>query len=159
MTTAQPARVQDLWLTDGDIFVERANTVEMVGLAALYRGPVDLAIFPDLLIRVRVQSHQLIPDILVEWLLLAWCRRYFQQHCRGAATNMPKIDHQTVEKLLVPLPPPEEQKLMLRLIRAIDERLSAESQRVKASQSLFSSMLHLLMSGQVRVNGLSSAAN
>jgi len=144
---------------DGDIFIERANTFEMVGLTALYRGSADFAIFPDLLIRVRVQSDQLIPEILVEWLLLPWCRNYFQQHCRGAATSMPKIDHQTVEKVFIPLPPPDEQKLMLSLIRAIDQRLSAESQRVTASKSLFSSMLHLLMTGQVRVNKLPISEN
>ena len=38
ITTADPARVKSLWLKTGDIFIERSNTSELVGLAALYSG-------------------------------------------------------------------------------------------------------------------------
>jgi len=146
-----PSRVKDLWLRDGDIYIERANTAEMVGLAALYRGPSNFAIFPDLLIRVRVQVNRLVPDVLVEWLLSPWCRAYFQKHCRGAATSMPKIDHQTVERVLVPIPSPPEQELMACTIRTLDGRLSSALLHAKLQKSLFSSMLQLLMTGRVRV--------
>jgi type I restriction enzyme S subunit len=153
ITTADPARVQDLWLRDGDIFVERANTAEMVGLAALYRGRSDFAIFPDLLIRVRVDPDALVSDILMEWLLSPWCRSYFQKHCRGAATSMPKIDHRTVEEVPVPIPRMDEQPPFVRTICALDSRFSAARQRAEFLRLLFSSMLYLLMTGQVRVNG------
>lgn len=151
ITRADPRRVHDLWLTDGDIFVERANTAEMVGLAALYNGPDNFAIFPDLLIRVRVRPELLFPDVLEHWFLSPWCRAYFQRHCRGAATSMPKIDHQTLEELPIPIPPPREQREMGSTFNSLDERLTSASHRVTALQHLFSSSLKLLMTGQVRV--------
>jgi len=152
VTTAYPTRVQDLWLRDGDIFVERANTAEMVGLAALYRGRSDFAIFPDLLIRVRVDPEVVASDVLVEWLLSSWCRSYFQKHCRGAATSMPKIDHRTVEELPVLVPRRTEQQLFAQTIRKLDIQLSTARQRADFLKALFSSVLHLLMTGEVRVN-------
>ncbi len=55
-TVADPSRVRDLWLRPGDILVERANTPELVGISALYTGPSGCAIYPDLIIRVRVNE-------------------------------------------------------------------------------------------------------
>src|SRR6266496_4478863 len=55
-TVADPSRVRDLWLRPGDILVERANTPELVGISALYTGSSGWAIYPDLIIRIRVNE-------------------------------------------------------------------------------------------------------
>lgn len=49
-------KAADLWLESGDILVQRSNTPELVGTARMYRGPSKWAIFPDLLIRVRLAA-------------------------------------------------------------------------------------------------------
>jgi type I restriction enzyme S subunit len=54
ITTADSARVADLWLEPGDILVQRSNTPELVGTTRRFPGPSGFAIFPDLMIRVRV---------------------------------------------------------------------------------------------------------
>src|SRR5262249_38179224 len=59
LTAADRDQVRDLWLEPGDIFVERSNTPELVGTAALFRGVRTFAIFPDLLIRVRPAENVL----------------------------------------------------------------------------------------------------
>lgn len=151
MTKADPERVADLWLLDGDILVERANTKEMVGLAAMYRGPSDFGIFPDLMIRVRVQEDRIQPRFVAEWLLAEWCRTYFQNRCRGAATSMPKIDHGVVEGVLVPVPPEPEQTEGVGLITSLDRASNTATQKLANVRTLFSSTLHLLMIGQVRM--------
>lgn len=51
----------------------------------------------------------------------------------------------------LPLPPLEEQQLAADALTAVDRRIEAEEKRKAALRELFRTMLHLLMTGQVRV--------
>jgi type I restriction enzyme, S subunit len=120
LTVAKPEDVGALWLQRGDIFVERSNTPELVGTAALYRGPANYAIFPDLLIRIRV--HPAISERYIAALLhLPESRRYFRTKAQGISGSMPKIDQGTVESLPVPLAPSAEQR---RIVGRLEEVFS-----------------------------------
>lgn len=120
LTGANRDTVRDLWLKPGDIFVERSNTPELVGTAALFSGPSDFAIFPDLLIRVRVSED--IPPSFIEAVLRSdRVRTFFQRSAQGIAGSMPKISQETLLKLAVPLSPLGEQ---LRIVAEVDRLLS-----------------------------------
>jgi len=121
LTSANAARVAGLWLEPGDMLIERSNTPELVGSAALYNGPTDWAIFPDLLIRVRVNAD-LLPGFLDVVLRARRARRYFQSVAQGIAGSMPKIDQGAIERFEVPLPPLDEQR---RIVARVEEQLSA----------------------------------
>jgi type I restriction enzyme, S subunit len=108
-TSAEPNRVRELWVKNGDIFVERSNTPELVGTARLYRGSDDRAIFPDLLIRVRV-SAAVLPEWVELCLLSPLLRRYFKSRAQGIAGTMPKINQDVVNEALIPVPPVAMQK-------------------------------------------------
>ncbi len=152
LTSANPHRVRDMWLKRGDILVERANTLDYVGLAALYDGEDNFAIFPDLLVRVRVREEQVVPKVLAEFLLMPVCRGYFRMNAKKTAGNFPKIDQGTIEHTLIPLPPLSEQGEIANQLSVVDTKLRAEEMRRVALENLFKSMLHHLMSGKVRVN-------
>jgi type I restriction enzyme S subunit len=119
-TIADPAKVADLWLEPGDILIERANTPALVGTAALFSGPRGFAIFPDLMIRVRLR-----PDVsdryVAAFLKSPGARRYFQGRAQGNAGSMPKIDQAAVESLAVPLAPRGERD---RIVATIEQYLS-----------------------------------
>lgn len=147
-----PEVAAELGVKDGDIFIQRSNTPELVGSAALYRGPNDVAIFPDLLIRVRVGT-----DVLPEWaeLVLRWeqTRRYLRSVASGLSGSMPKVDQGKIASVLVPLPPVEEQR---QIIAELDRRLtlvegaerSARLQLARVRQ-LRASILVAAMRGQL----------
>jgi type I restriction enzyme S subunit len=145
--------VDDLWMQDGDIFIERSNTPELVGTAALYEGPHDWAIFPDLLIRVRVDLQRVDPAYLTLVLRSTGLRRYFQQSAQGIAGSMPKISQPIVEEAAIPLPTLQRQRAVLRELegqRAALDRTSAEVSRSEArSSSLRRSVLAAAFSGQL----------
>ena len=108
VTSADPEKVRDLWIQPGDIFVERSNTPELVGIARLFNGPKNFAIFPDLLIRVRLCT--LVSAKFIEALLLSESvRHYFRRSAQGISGSMPKVDQGVIERLPVPLPPLAEQ--------------------------------------------------
>lgn len=154
LTTADPERVRDMWLQSGDIFIERANTPELVGLAALYEGPSDFAIFPDLLIRVRVDETQMQARFLAYFLLTPTCRRYFTSNAKKTAGNFPKIDQGIIEKAPLPKPSLQVQAEIASALTRIDVKLKAERQRLLALDETFDSLLHELMTGQRRVRNL-----
>lgn len=157
VTCADPYRVRDMWLKSGDLFIERANTADYVGLAALYEGDEDFAIFPDLLIRVRVDTARILPKVLIEWLLAESCRRYYKKHARSTAGNFPKIDQGTVEKTLIPVPSADEQAELGSSFRTLDNKLSQHAARKAALQDVFRTLLHELMTAKTRVHELELA--
>lgn len=112
------SRTNGLWLEPGDVLIERSNTPELVGTAALFDGPCEWAIFPDLLIRVR-PSAELLPEYLNLVLSTPRVRRYFQRTAQGISGSMPKIDQGAVLRLAVPTPPIDEQ------VRAVERATAA----------------------------------
>lgn len=151
LTSANPEKVMDLWLKPGDILIERANTIEYIGLAALYEGPEDFAIFPDLTIRVRVKEAEVITKFLVEFLLTDVSRQYFRKSMALTSGSMHKINHKVVEQTPVPLPPYHIQQLIVKELRAVDEKIHTEIKQKNTLNALFNSLLHQLMTGKVRV--------
>jgi type I restriction enzyme S subunit len=124
LTRATADKVENLWAEPGDIYVERSNTPELVGISRLYRGPRHFAFIPDLLIRVRLQRE--ISERYVEICLLSnRGRQFFRSRAQGISGTMPKIDQETIENAPIPLPPLREQK---RIVAEVDRRLSAVDQ-------------------------------
>lgn len=109
LTDADPRRVEELWVEPGDLFVERSNTPELVGTAALYSGPSKRAVFPDLLIRVRFGA-EILPEYAELGLRSSRARRYFQRMAKGIAGSMPKVDQAAVLAVELPVPSLVEQR-------------------------------------------------
>lgn len=125
LTVADADKVSDLWLEPGDILVERSNTPELVGTARLYRGSRHFAIFPDLLIRVRLNS-EVLPEFAEIQLDSAQSHRYFIESAQGSAGSMPKIDQQVIADAPFVLPPIVEQRRIVDIfgnLRAVADTL------------------------------------
>lgn len=95
-----------LWLEPGDLLIQRANSLEYLGAAAIYEGPRKTYIYPDLMMRVRIGCPHL-RKLVWRYLNGQVARTYFQCNATGTAGNMPKINGDTVRKLIVPLPDPD----------------------------------------------------
>lgn len=137
MTDADPTRVAALWLKSGDILVQRSNTPELVGTSALYEGPENWAIFPDLLIRVRT-SDRLDPKFAHLVLSAPQTRHYYRSRAKGLAGSMPKIDQDTILGTRIPLPDLETQRQTVQAVTRVIERAkhaaaTAEAYREKSS--------------------------
>lgn len=152
MTGADPRRVRDLWIQSGDLLIERSNTRELVGTACLYRGLPNLAVYPDLIIRARVDDR-VVPEYAELVLKAPRSRLYFQQRAQGISGTMPKIDQRAIEDLVFTLPPPEVQAAVvqeaerkLTLLGSLQKNLELVA---KHSSALRSSILTAAFSGQL----------
>jgi len=68
-----------------------------------------------------------------------------------AKTTIPSLQRPDLENSLVPLPPLDEQREIARMLQAVDAKIAAEQARRAALEELFKTLLHQLMSGQIRV--------
>jgi type I restriction enzyme S subunit len=77
-----------------------------------------------------------------------------QQHRQKKEIARANLSLQDIGNLLVPVPPLEEQRSISEVLTAADSKIENEESRKIALQALFKSMLHQLMTGQVRVKTL-----
>ena len=110
----------DLWLRDGDILIQRGNTSDYVGVAAVYRGEPNRFVYPDLMMKVRVSSCF---DVAFIHLAMSEdaARNFLRRRATGTSSNMPKINQTTLRCLPLPVPPHSEQ---CRIVAKVDQLMS-----------------------------------
>jgi type I restriction enzyme S subunit len=134
ITTANEAKVADMWLQPGDLFIQRSNTPHLVGTARLYQGRPNLAIFPDLLIRIRLH-RSLEPKYVELFLQSEDARAYFRRSAQGIAGSMPKISQGVVGDARVPIPPRSEQDRIVSILDTEISRIDAAIEGLKRVQA------------------------
>lgn len=108
------------FLKDGDLLVQRANSIDYVGVSAIYDGPDDQFIFPDLMMRLRISTY-LSQSFVHAYLSSITGRAYFRNHASGTQGNMPKINQGTVVNAPIPIPPLPEQH---RIVAKVDQLMT-----------------------------------
>ena len=115
-----------LWVKNGDILIQRANTLDYVGISALYRGPDNAYVYPDLMMKCTTNVRAT-PEFLHLTLLSESTRKYFRDNATGTSGNMPKINQKTVSETPILLPPIAEQT---EIVRRVDQ-LFAHADRIE----------------------------
>jgi len=68
-----------------------------------------------------------------------------------AKTTLPSLQKHDLETFLIPLPSVEEQKQIAHILSTIDRKIEVERRRKQVLKELFKTMLHKLMSGEIRL--------
>ena len=103
------------WLKNGDFLIERSNSVEYVGICAIYTGKDNEFMYPDLLMRFRTQDN-LSKKYIHTALVSPFNRSYFMSNAKGAQKTMPKINQECVVNTMIPLPSIVEQNEIVKQI-------------------------------------------
>lgn len=132
----------DLWLRDGDILIQRGNSIEYVGVAAVYRGAPNTFVYPDLMMKIRLASAL---DVGFMHIAMShqFARDFLRARASGTSGSMPKINQTTLRSLPIPVPPIAEQR---RIVAKVDHLMSL----VDALE------VHLSASGAIATNLLSA---
>jgi type I restriction enzyme S subunit len=131
-----PPRNSKYWLKPGDLLLQRGNTIDYVGTAAIYDGPEHSYIYPDLMMKIRLPSKEL-TRYAWRYINSPEAKAYFRSKATGTAGNMPKINANAVRSLPVPLPPPDEMSEILTCLEAAFAWLD----RIKAEHANASRLL------------------
>ncbi|WP_267273598.1 restriction endonuclease subunit S [Pseudomonas putida] len=128
------SRDSHLWLRPGDILIQRANTIEYVGVSAIYDDKPMSYIYPDLMMKCRARE-----GVLTEYLHICLSsravRKHFRDNATGTAGNMPKINQKTVMSAPVLLAPLSEQTEIVRRVEKLFAFADQLETRVKVAQA------------------------
>ncbi len=134
----------DLWLRDGDILVQRGNTLEYVGVPAVYRGEPNCYIYPDLMMKLRVSS-ELDTDYLYFAMSSEPARNFLRERASGTSGTMPKINQKTLKSLPIPIPPIQEQHRIVVKINRLMNMCNALEEKIDAAANQQTALLSSLM--------------
>jgi type I restriction enzyme S subunit len=136
-------------LKKGDVlFNWRSGSQEHVGKTALFMLDGEYT-HSSFILRMRC-SDAIRPQFLAKYLHWLRSRRYFARTRQQSSVNS-VFNKSLSETIPILLPPLELQDEIARQLSAVDTKLAAEVSRRAALAALFQSLLHHLMTGQVRL--------
>lgn len=138
------------WLKPNDILIQRSNSIDYVGVTAIYSGKENEFIYPDLMMKLEIikpisvlYSHKV--------LSAPFCREYFRNNAKGTQKSMPKINQGVVNNTLIPVPPLAEQQAIVdrveKLLSMVDELEKQVSERKEQSEQLMQAVLREAFEG------------
>lgn len=119
---------EEYGLREGDLIVNRVNSRELVGKAAVIPGGLERCVFESKNIRVRVDKEVVSPD-LVNYQFLQSGRSHFTDN-NQQVVGMASISQPQVASFPIFLPPLTEQHRMVVAINALLTRVNACQQRL-----------------------------
>ena len=128
----------------GDIYLQRGNTRELVGTAAIFDVEDENYIYPDLMIRIQADEAKILNHYLLIVLKSSHIREYLTRNAIGSAGSMPKINQTIVESVTIPLPP-------LTLQKSIVAEINSEQKLVATNLELITRFEKKIQSTLARI--------
>lgn len=140
-----------LWIKQGDLLIQRSNSLDYVGTVCLCDETITGYIYPDLMMKANV-SNEADLHYIVYYLKSPFARQYFKGHATGTSNSMKKITQSVVSEIPVALPPINEQKQIVKKIHellALNQKMKQELlQARKYASQLMESVLQETFSVQ-----------
>ncbi len=139
-----PKAAEQFFLKTGDLLIQRGNSLDFVGMAAIYDGSDDAFIYPDLMMRLQL-SQSANTEFIHAALVCAEGRSYFQRNATGTQGTMPKVNQATVASAPIPLPPLAEQSRIVTRVAQLRCLCADLRQRLATSQSTHAHLAEALV--------------
>jgi type I restriction enzyme, S subunit len=133
-----------LWLKKNDILIQRSNSLDYVGVSAIYEGRDNEFIYPDLMMKVQA-NEKVMPKYLSFVLADEKIRNYFRDNATGTAGNMPKINQATVAAAPLILPPKIEQKEIVKRVEFLFKQIDKVEQKYKSVKEIVDQLPQLIL--------------
>ncbi len=134
---------------DDLIYVRSSLKREGIAQCCIIKNPPKDAIFDCHLMRVRVNKQHIFPEYLTYYSVSSQART--QLISLSKTTTMTTINQQNLSKFKILIPPLKIQQKITSILSSIDQKLAAEQSRKEALDTLFTSLLHDLMTAKIRV--------
>lgn len=140
----------DLYLRSGDLLVQRSNTLELVGTAAVFEGPTGTYIYPDLMARVRFDTI-VTSKWVWHYLNSEVGRKILRGLAAGSTGTMPKLSGEALRTVQIVVPTMEEQRAIAQVLTDIDSEIAALEKRLTKTKAIKQGMMQELLTGRTRL--------
>lgn len=145
-----PAQFAKFRVERQDILFNRTNSLELVGRTAIFDLEGDF-IFASYLIRLRTDPARLRPSFLNHYF--NWDETQVRlKSIASRAVSQSNISATRLRGFPIPVPLPEEQDEIVSKVEAVDRKLAVHRCKHVALTDLFRTLLHQLMTAQIRVH-------
>jgi len=147
-------------LRNGDLLFIRTNGVlSRLGSCAVYERTPESALFASYLIRARLKPKIVRPKFIAYFLTSAHGTALIAGRATPAADGKYNLNTGIIDSLPVPIPPtPEEQDEIVEILEALDQKVKMHARKAAVLDTLFNSLLHHLMTGEIQVSDLNLSA-
>jgi type I restriction enzyme S subunit len=142
----------DLFLQPGDVLIQRSNTPDLVGTTAVFDGPPNTFVYPDLMMRLRFRDPS-----TAQWF---WRyansergRRFFVSAAAGSTGSMPKISGEKLRHMPIPLPPIPEQQAITGALSDVDAFVGSLDRLITKKRDLTKAAMQQLFAAKKRLPG------
>ncbi len=145
--------VKRLALRTGDVLFNWRNSAELIGKTAVFQEQDEAHVFASFILRIRCgekKSHN---------FYLAHLMNHFREKevfikLARRAVNQANYNRNEISVLNIPLPSYQEQRDIADIIAVVDAKIDLQRRRHAALTALFRTLLHQLMTAQIRVHDL-----
>lgn len=104
-------------LESGDILLCEGNSADLVGRGAIWRGEIENCVHQNHVLRVRLDSSKALSEYILAYINSNAGQAYFRSKAKRT-TNLASINSREVAQMLIPLPPLDIQRAIVRQVEA-----------------------------------------
>jgi len=133
--------IENFFVQEGDFFVSRGNTVDLVGVASVVESEItEDIIYPDLYIRIKF-SQEVNKKYLALLFNSFFGRLYFKYVSKGKNQSMVKVSSNELINYYLPIPPLSQQKDIVEKIESLVEVQNNLEEHIEEKQNQISKLI------------------
>ncbi len=144
-------------LQPDDVLLTEGGDFDKLGRGFIWHGQIPGCVHQNHIFAVRTDRSKLLPEFFAYLAQSPYGKAYFLSVAHKT-TNLACINASKLKAFPLLLAGLEEQRAIATALLNIDKSVDAATRNLTAFRGLFSSMLHLLTTGRVRVNRIISEA-
>lgn len=133
-------------LTQGDLLVSRANTIETVGRAGIFTENREDVSFPDTMMRLHL-TDDVRPEFALAVLSSSVGRAHMRRTAAGSATSMVKINRQSLGRLTFPRVTVDQQDELLRTLSSYNAATQTVNSELESVSAIRANLSHAVFGG------------
>jgi type I restriction enzyme S subunit len=140
-------------LQDGDVVLTEGGDFDKLGRGFIWRGEIEDCVHQNHIFAVRVDRTRLLPAFFAHLSQSPYGKAYFLSVAHKT-TNLACINTTKLKAFPVMVPPLNEQCEIVATLEAVDSKLERHQRKRVLLTDLFRTLLHQLMTAQLRVHNL-----
>jgi type I restriction enzyme S subunit len=147
--------VESYRLHPGDVLMTEGGDIDKLGRGTIWEGQIPDCLHQNHIFRVRASRERLEPAFFALVVESDIAKRYFLRVAKRT-TNLASINKTLLRAFRFPVPLLAEQREIAETMRAAKNALATLKQKQAALKELKKSLMHDLLTGELRVNHLDS---
>jgi type I restriction enzyme S subunit len=140
-------------LQKGDIVLTEGGDFDKLGRGFIWKGEVNDCIHQNHIFAVRVNGSCLLPEFFAQLSQSPYGKAYFLSVAHKT-TNLACINTTKLKGFPVLVPTKAEQEEIVQMLESVDNKLAHHTRKKQILYDLFRTLLHKLMTAQIRIHDL-----